>query len=145
TRVHSGSLRGDLEKLFERLGTRGQGVPPAALVGKGQFSSSVTEVEAELFEYDRTSRLQQVLEVIVGTGSGSPGIVASVLTAALGVVFTAKGASSALRSLAERIELEAKNAPPQASPAPAANAPAKKEAPVPSPAVGHELSGLVVA
>lgn len=111
TRVFTGSLRGDMETLFDHM--RGQDrLQSAVVVSPQQFGDSATQMDAELFEYDKASRLHQIVEGIVGNGSMSPTLVASILSGALGVAFTTRGTVSLLRSVSNQLGGEA---PPAAA------------------------------
>ncbi len=102
TRVFTGSLRGDMEALFDRM--RGPDrVKPAVVTEPKDFGDTTVQMDAELFEFDKAERLHKIVEGIVGNGDVSPTIVASILSGALGVAFSTRGTVSLLRSVEDHL------------------------------------------
>jgi tRNA A-37 threonylcarbamoyl transferase component Bud32 len=105
TRVHTGSLRGDMEALFRKM--EKHDLPPAVRVrNKTDFVDNVALVDAELFEADKSSRLQQLLHSLMGETSMTPTIVGTVLTGALGALFSTRSGVSLVRSFSNHLNGE---------------------------------------
>ncbi len=105
TRVHTGSLQGDMEALFHRMETHS--LPAAVRVrNKTDFADNVALVDAELFEADKSTRLKEILRSLVGESALSPSIVGTVLTGVLGAMFTTRSGVSLVRHLSNHLNNE---------------------------------------
>ncbi len=101
TRVHTGSLRPDLELLYSRI-SAGQ-VPKAATLSRENFADLATSVQAEIFLYERASQAHRLFSGAVGSGVLPPTVVASVLKGLVGVLMTSGGLESILRQFSSSV------------------------------------------